>query len=123
MHKCAARSAFGMESINFERVLSYNPEVILVYERDFYSQIYSDPKWRHIDAVKNRRVYLLPKGSFSWFDRPPSFMKIMGLQWLMNVLHSEHYPLDLNTETKRFYKLFLQLDLNELDLKVILGDR
>ncbi|RXI28114.1 ABC transporter substrate-binding protein [Aliarcobacter trophiarum] len=121
VHKCQNSNTYGKELINFEKVLSYNPEIILVYEKEFYKKVYSDPKWQFIDAVKNKKVYFLPKGPFSWFDRPPSFMKILGLKWLLNILHSNSYEIDINKDAKEFYSLFLGLELSNIELNHIMG--
>lgn len=120
VHKCQATS-FGKQAINFEQVLAYNPEIILVYEKEFYKKIYQDKKWQFIDAVKNKKVYFLPKGPFSWFDRPPSFMKILGLKWLLTIFHNDIYKIDIRTEAKEFYSLFLELKLNDIELYDIMG--
>lgn len=120
VHKCQATS-FGKQAINFEQILAYNPEIILVYEKEFYKKIYKDKKWQFIDAVKNKRVYFLPKGPFSWFDRPPSFMKILGLKWLLTIFHDDIYKIDINKEAKEFYSLFLELELSDNDLDKIMG--
>lgn len=121
VHKCETTDTYGKQSINFEQVLSYNPEIILVYEKEFYKQIHKDPKWKHIDAVKNKRVYFLPKGPFSWFDRPPTFMKLIGLKWLLSIFHSNVYKIDINKEAKEFYSLFLDLNLTNEQLNKIMG--
>ena len=121
VHKCQATNSFGKEAINFEQVLNYNPEIILVYEKEFYKNIYKDKKWQLIDAVKNKKVYFLPKGSFSWFDRPPSFMRLLGLKYVISILHPDLYELDIYEESKKFYKLFLDLDLNDSQIDDILG--
>ncbi|MFW3344044.1 ABC transporter substrate-binding protein [Aliarcobacter butzleri] len=120
VHKCQATS-FGKQAINFEQVLAYNPEIILVYEKEFYKKIYQDKKWQFIDAVKNKKVYFLPKGPFSWFDRPPSFMKVLGLKWLLTIFHNDIYKIDIRTEAKEFYSLFLELKLNDIELDEIMG--
>ncbi|MCT7614245.1 ABC transporter substrate-binding protein [Aliarcobacter butzleri] len=120
VHKCQATS-FGKQAINFEQVLAYNPEIILVYEKEFYKKIYQDKKWQFIDAVKNKKVYFLPKGPFSWFDRPPSFMKILGHKWLLTIFHNDIYKVDIRTEAKEFYSLFLELKLNDIELDEIMG--
>jgi len=121
VHKCQIQNQFGKQTVNFEQVLTYNPEIILVYDKEFYQKIYKDNKWKHIDAVKNKKVYLLPKGPFSWFDRPPSFMKLLGLKWLLSVFHPEIYQLDIQAEAKLFYKLFLNMELSEKQLNEIMG--
>lgn len=121
VHKCQTTNSFGKEAINFEQVLNYNPEIILVYEKEFYKNIYKDKKWQLIDAVKNKKVYFLPKGPFSWFDRPPSFMRLLGLKYVISILHPDLYELDIYEESKKFYKLFLDLDLNDSQIDDILG--
>ena len=121
VHKCQTTNSFGRESINFEQVLNYNPEIILVYEKEFYKKIYKDKKWQLIDAVKNKKVYFLPKGPFSWFDRPPSFMRLLGLKYIVSILHPDLYNMDVYEESKKFYKLFLDLDLSDSQIDDILG--
>lgn len=121
VHKCQASNSFGRQAINFEQVLNYNPEIILVYEKEFYKNIYKNKKWQLIDAVKNKKVYFLPKGPFSWFDRPPSFMRLLGLKYVISILHPDLYELDIYEESKKFYKLFLDLDLDDSQIDDILG--
>jgi len=122
VHKCTTNNQFGREMISFEKVLSYNPEVIFIYDKRFYTKIYQNKNWKHIDAVKNKQVYLLPKGPFNWFDRPPSFMRLLGLKWVISILHPELYTFDIYTEAKLFYKLFLDIDLSVEQLNEIMGD-
>lgn len=121
VHKCQATNSFGRQSVNFEQVLNYNPEIILVYEKEFYKNIFNDKKWQLIDAVKNKKIYFLPKGPFSWFDRPPSFMRLLGLKYVISILHPDLYKMDIYEESKKFYKLFLDLDLNYNQIDDILG--
>lgn len=121
VHKCETLNNYGKQAVNFEQVLAYNPEIILVYDKEFYKKIFQDSKWKHIDAVKNNKVYFLPFGPFSWFDRPPSFMKILGLKWTLSLFHPQLYSLDINKEAKEFYKLFLGMDLTNEQLDDIMG--
>lgn len=121
VHKCQATNSFGRQAVNFEQVLNYNPEIILVYEKEFYKNIFNDKKWQLIDAVKNKKVYFLPKGPFSWFDRPPSFMRLLGLRYIISILHPDLYEIDIYEESKKFYKLFLDLDLDNSQIDDILG--
>ena len=107
VHRCAPRDTMGMEAINIEKVVLYDPEVILVKERVFYNKIFRDPGWRKIKAVRNGRVYLIPGIPFNWFDRPPSFMRFLGIQWLMSCLYPNDYKKDLVGEAQEFYRLFL----------------
>ena len=121
VHRGDALDHMGMEKVSLEQVLLYNPEVIVAQERAFYDAVWKDPRWQGIRAVKEKRVYLIPHRPFNWFDRPPSFMRFLGLKWLANALDPKRYPLDLAAETKAFYRVFLGLELSDRDVKEIVG--
>lgn len=121
VYRCEPRDTYGREKISLEQIVVDDPRVILAGERAFFERVYNDSRWQGISAVKNRRVHLIPSAPFNWFDRPPSFMRLLGVQWLLKLLHPHRFPLDLEQETRRFYKLFLDLELGEGDLKEILG--
>ncbi len=112
VHRCSNRTVYGMEKVSLEQVLMYDPDVILVFERDFFKSVFTDARWRQIKAVKNGRVYLIPRQPFNWFDRPPSFMRLLGIKWLLNLLHPDMYHVDIVTETQRFFSLFLDVRLD-----------
>jgi iron complex transport system substrate-binding protein len=109
-----------MEKISLEQVIIYDPDVIVVQEETFYDKVFSDPRWQHVKAVREKRVYLVPRLPFNWFDRPPSFMRILGLQWLMGCLYPERYPLDIVREARTFYKLFLGVDVPYGEMKAVI---
>ncbi|WP_020587642.1 ABC transporter substrate-binding protein [Desulfobacter curvatus] len=112
VHICPSRTIYGMEKVSIEQVMHYAPEVIVSYEQGFYDAIFHDPRWQNIPAVQNKRVYQIPSASLNWFDRPPSFMRLLGARWLLNKLYPEKYDVDIVDETQRFYSLFLNVSLN-----------
>jgi iron complex transport system substrate-binding protein len=115
VHKGEQLDNYGMEKVSMEKILLYDPEVILVKEKTFFSSIFTDPRWQNIRAVKSGRVYLIPHVPFNWFDRPPSFMRLLGIKWLLNILHPHRYQIDMVAETRTFYHLFLGVELSEQD--------
>jgi iron complex transport system substrate-binding protein len=98
----------------------YDPDVILVMENLFYDRVFSDPLWRRLRAVRNKKVYLIPGQPFNWFDRPPSFMRLLGVKWLANLLYPKHYSINMVKETKMFFKLFLGVELKQQEARNIL---
>lgn len=120
VHRCHTSNHKGFEKMSMETVLAYNPDVMIVQEKMFYDKINTLPIWGNINAVKNHRVYLIPKAPFNWFDRPPSFMRIMGLKWLINVLYPKEYKVDIKKETKEFYRLFMNVNLTDKQLHEVL---
>ncbi len=121
VHQCKQKTMYGKEAINFEQLATYDPDIILVFEKTFYDTIYQSAKWETLRAVKNKSIYLIPNEPFNWFDRPPSFMKILGYQWLANILHPEMIKVDIKQSAKSFYKLYLNIDLNDDEITRILG--
>ena len=66
-------------------------------------------KWSEISAVKNNRVYQIPVEPFSYFDRPPCFMRILGLKWLLSICYPEIYKKNFEEEKAMFLKLFFEI--------------
>lgn len=121
VHRCHTSSHKGMEHISLEQVMLYDPDVILVQERLFFDKVFTDPAWKRIRAVRQGRVYLIPRTPFNWFDRPPSFMRILGLQWLMSRLYPREYPVDMVKEARNFYRLFLGVEVSEREMRRIIA--
>lgn len=118
--QCTQRTEMGMEKTTLEQVLAWNPGVIVAQERAFYQRVFSDPRWKSIRAVKDHRVYLIPKAPFNWFDRPPSYMRLLGIRWLANILYPQRVQLDMVKETREFYRLFLRAELSDDRIRKIL---
>lgn len=122
VHNKGVLTRFGKEKVTIETVISYRPDVIFVEQPSFYKRIYSSAAWRSIPAVKNHRVYLIPKKPFNWFDRPPSFMRILGLKWVASMLYPNLVNWDMQQECRKFFHLFLQKDISAEDAKQLLGN-
>ena len=124
VHKCSEdpnAKSFGRVKISFEQLVKYDPDVILIYEKELFDKIYGDPKWQLLSAVKNKKAFYIPREPFSWFDRPPSFMRFLGLKWLISLTYPEAFKFDMVKETREFYKLFLDLELTDEQIYKILG--
>lgn len=122
VHKCQQSGLLGLEKINFEKLLTYDPDVIIAQNSFTYNQIMYDDLFTHLRAVKNKKVYLVPNTPFNWVDRPPSFMRIVGIQWLTHIFHPKEYTFNLNEQIKEFYKLLLGVEVTNEQIKSILGD-
>ncbi len=116
-------SLMGEEKITMEQLLLYDPDVILVKERICFERIRNDSRWRRLRAVHNKRVYLIPYAPFNWFDRPPSHMRLLGVQWLTNLLYPDRYPIDMVKEARNFYHLFIGRDLSDREARDVLWPR
>lgn len=75
----------GMVGLNVEQVLRWDPEVILLgnFDNAMPQDIYSDPVWQSISAVRSRRVYKVPLGGYRW--DPPSQESPLMWHWLSGI--------------------------------------
>ncbi|MCB2192717.1 MAG: ABC transporter substrate-binding protein [Deltaproteobacteria bacterium] len=121
VHKCMAKTIYGMDKVSLEQVLAYDPQVILTHNHMFYKAVREDPRWRKVRAVAQGRVYKIPSVPFNWFDRPPSFMRLLGAQWLANKLYPAKYPVDMVAKTMEFYRLFLSVEVDRATAAKLLG--
>ncbi len=121
VHRGRELDGYGKQKISMERLLLYDPDVIIVKEKLFFDMIHTDSRWQALRAVREHRVFLIPCVPFNWFDRPPSFMRLLGVKWLMHILHPHLFPIDMVAETVEFYKLFLGVSLSDQDARKILN--
>lgn len=116
----------SMANVSIEQVMTWNPDVILegatAVKGDFFNNVYKDQKWANIKAVQNKKIYKIPALPFNFFDRPPSAVRIMGIQWLANLLYPDYVKLDMAKEMKSFYKTFYNYDLTDDDVKELLNN-
>jgi iron complex transport system substrate-binding protein len=105
-------SMMGMERVSLEEVILRDPDVIIATDARFVEKALTDPAWAGVSAVKNRRVHLVPYDPVNWLDRPPCFMRILGVQWLASVFYPGRYPADLTAETVSFYRDYLHQEID-----------
>jgi len=106
VHRCKPSSHVGMEKVSLEQVLAWDPDLIIVQDRAFLARLGADGPWRNVRAVREGRVLLVPRTPMNWLDRPPSFMRALGIQWLANRFYPHRFPADLNATTRAFYQRF-----------------
>ena len=109
--------------VSIEQVISWNPDVIITGDPEFYAKVYSDSNWASINAVKNKEVYLSPQSPFKWFDRPVGANMIIGVPWTAKVIYPDDYKdIDMVSATKEFYSNFYHFDLSDDEAKQLLID-
>lgn len=110
----------GLVQASIEQVIVADPEVIVTWDRNFYAEVWTDPLWSSIAAVRAGRVYLSPTAPFGWIDRPPSLNRMMGLVWMAGLFYPGRWKGDLREETRAFYQLYYQVELGEAELDRLL---
>jgi iron complex transport system substrate-binding protein len=91
--------------VTMEQIIAWNPEVILVGGQLSPDAVLSDPRWKSIRAVREKRVYACPEGVFLWGHG--SSESHLFVIWLAKMFHPERFrDLDLVKETREYYSRF-----------------
>lgn len=115
----AASSGSGT-TVSMEQIMQWQPDYIITESPDVYNLILKDPTWATLTAVKEKRVYKIPTAPYNFMGFPPSVNRLMGIQWLGNLVYPEEYQLDLNQVTSEFYQLFYHVKVTPEQVKEIL---
>lgn len=121
VHPAPQTRIYGMDKVTMETVLGYAPKVILAQDAKCRDMILASPLWAALPAVREGRVYNIPDLPLNWFDRPPSFMRLLGVKWLANTLYPEVFHYDMILETQVFMKLFWKREVTETEARALLG--
>jgi len=104
-----------------EQVIEWDPEVILLngFEKKLSPEdVYNNPLFAELSAVKNRRVYKMPLGGYRW--DPPNQESPLTWLWLSMVLHPERFDWDLPARIDTTYKTMYGQGVTAENIKSIL---
>ncbi|MGN0039095.1 MAG: ABC transporter substrate-binding protein [Coriobacteriales bacterium] len=123
---CEETYGGGMTDVSLEQVLKWDPEVIISWDSEIrggaYDDIRTNPSWSNITAVKDGRVYAMPNLPWAWCDRPPGVNRIIGLEWICNLLYPDIYDIDIVERTQEFFKVMLDVEISREQALDVLGD-
>lgn len=103
-----------------EQILAWDPDVVITMDEGFYRAVWTSPVWQGVRAVRDKRVYLLPRLPFGWFDSPPAVNRLIGVRYLAAELYPDIFGGGLRETTADFYRRFYHIDLSEAQLDRLL---
>lgn len=119
----AAEARAGLVTVPFEQVILWNPEVILTTDPNFWRLARVDARWRAVEAVSRRQVFLSPHLPFGWFDFPPGANRLLGIWWAGKLLEPEAFKdVDLRAKAGEFHRRFYHRVPTEAQLDALLGE-
>ncbi|MFD2305255.1 ABC transporter substrate-binding protein [Enterococcus termitis] len=92
--------------VSMEQLIQWQPEYILAESKNVYELITTDDSWKELTAVKEGKVYQVPTAPYNFLGSPPSVNRMIGIQWLGQLLYPNEYQLTIATSVEEFYKLF-----------------
>jgi len=110
-------------NINLEQVVIWNPDIIIVppYGGASVEAITESQEWQILDAVKEERVYRMPKLVAPWDTPAPD--AILGIIWMAQQLYPELTDVDCSIEAGFFYDTFFDYEITDEELEKICGNR
>lgn len=115
-----AVSSGGGSGVSMEQILLWQPDLIIVDSEVLYETVTTDSVWKDVKAVQEGHVYKIPSVPYSFMNSPPSVNRMIGIQWLGNLVYPEQYPVDIKQEVKEFYELFYHSSITEEQMTEIL---
>lgn len=111
----------AMGPVSMERIIEWDPQVVLVGRHYPLDMVLKDSRWRDISAVKTGKVYPLPSGVFYWDG---GLEEVLLMLYLAKTLHPDLFgDLDLVAETREFYSRFYRYPLSNEQAALLLAGR
>lgn len=98
--------AANLFTVSIEQVLLWQPDVIVTIDPAFATAVRTRAEWQAVPAVRNNRIYVAPELPFGWVDAPPALNRMLGVEWLVRVLHPEAFPEPLGPRIVEFHRRF-----------------
>jgi len=109
----------GDATIHLEDLLAWNPQIIVTLDAAQRRAILADARWREVEAVRQGRVYVNPRGVNAWCTRAAE--ATLQVLWAARTFHPERFAdLDLALETRRFYQHFYNYELSDDEVARVL---
>ena len=104
--------------ITMEQVYEWDPDVIVITNftqakpDDLYNNAIGNDDWSNVSAVKNKRVYKMPLGTYRTYT--PSVDSPMTLEWLAQAVYPELFKdMDVKADVKEYYQNLFGVTLTD----------
>ena len=114
-----ARSNPGTISYNMEDLLRWNPDVMILPDRNVADDLRQNKLYREIKAVRNEAFHFIPTVGHTWGNRTPE--QPLTVLWAMHKLYPDIMTYEmLALEIKAFYAGFFNYEMTAGQLKRII---
>ncbi|MGR6837036.1 ABC transporter substrate-binding protein [Syntrophomonas erecta] len=111
----------GKHFASLEQIMLWDPDYILCNDYNVVGYIRDHEQWAPLKAVKNNRVLALPNGVSRWAHQS-SLETPLAVMWIAKTIYPHLFTdLDMEKETRYFYKEFFNWDLDNETIQNILN--
>lgn len=111
----AAQDIHGYKPYNFEQLVSWDPDYIIVQDRypEVYKEVTTAPAWQALSAVQSGKVLLAPYWSKPW-GNPDTDSMALGELWLAHQFYPDKISAeDVQQRAEEFYSTFYGVEFND----------
>jgi iron complex transport system substrate-binding protein len=105
-----------------EQVYKWDPDVIIITNftgtqpEDLYNNAVGDDDWSGVKAVRDRRVFKMPMGSYRSYT--PGVDTPMTLEWMAQAVYPDLFAdYDMNENVKAYYKTLYGVGLTDAQVE------
>lgn len=114
---------FGKNYMALEELFERNPEVIIINGGDVYDYIQHSKQLHNLKAYREGNIHLLPLGITRW-GHPFSIETPLAMLWTAKTIYPDRFKdVDIEKETRDFYRTFFNYELSDFQLNKILSGR
>jgi len=115
-----ANSAGAKIQVSAEELIKWDPDIIITasFCSDTPESIMKNEKLKDIAAVKNKKIFVMPRLVTSWDMPVPE--SLPGIEWLSAKLHPG-LATGLNQRIKDFYKTFYNLNVEDAQIEKLIN--
>lgn len=108
---CGAEIGGRNSDVSIEKIIRWNPDVIFIWGNATYgsSDILNNPQWKHVKAVKDRRVYKSPDWS-TWSPR----VAPVALWMAMKTYPSMYRDVSFSKTADNFYRKVFNIQYSKV---------
>lgn len=110
----------GQAGVDLEQVFAWNPDIILLgnFDPTLPEDLYRDPAWATVEAVRARRVYKVPLGGYRW--DPPNQESPLMWEWLAGLVARDEVPPTLPATIRTQYAFLYGAQPSDAQIATIL---
>jgi iron complex transport system substrate-binding protein len=118
--KLAGSSGMLVKNIDMEQIIAANPDVIICMNAADAKTMKANPAWKSIQAVRSGKIYVNPQGMFLWCRETTE--EALQFLWVAKTVYPAYFQdIDMEKETRLFYRDFYGFNLSDEDVRLFLN--
>jgi iron complex transport system substrate-binding protein len=98
-----------------EQLVSWNPDIIIAERPSAYDSLVRSS--RHLAAVRNNKIFLMPSLPFGWIDDPVGVNRMVGLYWLSTMFYPDPTQDDVRAIVADLYDKLYGIKLTDAQVE------